>query len=186
MENANKPTLFELFWEFFKIGLFTIGGGIVMIPLISRIVVEDKKWITEDEMLDCVALSQALPGVIAINSASFIGYKKRGVKGGIMATIGVILPSFLIILALANILNVVNENEYIKGAMTGIKACVTGLVLVVTYNISKKMLHSAVQWIIAGLAFVAVIFFNINAIIVVIVGGLFGIFYYNMRRQKND
>ncbi len=186
MKQKSKPSFFELFWEFFKIGLFTIGGGIVMIPLISRIVVEDKKWITEGEMLDCVALSQALPGVIAINSASFIGYKKRGVKGGIMATIGVILPSFLIILALANILNVVNENEYVQGAMVGIKACVTGLVLVVTYNISKKMLHTVVQWVIAALAFVAVVFFNINAIIVVIAGGLFGIVYFNKRREEND
>ena len=103
-----------------------------------------------------------------------------------MATIGVILPSFLIILALANILNVVNENEYVKGAMVGIKACVTGLVLVVTYNISKKMLHTVVQWLIAGLAFVAVVFFNINAIIVVIAGGLFGIVHFNKRRQEND
>ena len=77
MENSKTPSLFALFWMFLKIGLFTIGGGLVMIPLISRKVVEEKKWITEEEMLDCIALGQSLPGVIAINSAAYVGYKNE-------------------------------------------------------------------------------------------------------------
>ena len=104
LNKTEKVGLWSIFWEFCKVGLFTIGGGLVMIPVISRVAVDEKKWITDEEMLDCIALSQAVPGMIALNVATFVGYKKRGVAGGVIASVGVVLPSFLIILALAKTL----------------------------------------------------------------------------------
>ena len=184
MEKAKSPSLFSLFWVFLKIGLFTIGGGLVMIPLISRKVVEEKKWITDEEMLDCIALGQSLPGVIAINSAAFVGYKKRGIKGGIAATVGVSMPSLVIIIALANILDIVNNSSFVQGAMVGIKACVTGLVICVAYDLGKKTLKNVFQWIIAAAAFIAVVIFNVSAIIVVVFAGLIGVIYYNSAKAK--
>lgn len=185
MENSKTPSLFALFWMFLKIGLFTIGGGLVMIPLISRKVVEEKKWITEEEMLDCIALGQSLPGVIAINSAAYVGYKKRGVKGGIMATLGVTVPSLVIIIALANVINAVNDNHFVQGAMVGIKACVVGLVICVAYDLGKKTLKNAFQWVMAVAAFICVAIFNVNAIIVIICAALAGIIYYNVIKAKD-
>lgn len=185
MENSKTPSLFALFWMFLKIGLFTIGGGLVMIPLISRKVVEEKKWITEEEMLDCIALGQSLPGVIAINSAAYVGYKKRGVKGGIMATLGVTVPSLVIIIALANVINAVNDNHFVQGAMVGIKACVVGLVICVAYDLGKKTLKNAFQWVMAVAAFICVVVFNVNAIIVIICAALAGIIYYNVIKAKD-
>lgn len=184
-ENINTPSLFALFWMFLKVGLFTIGGGLVMIPLISRKVVEEKKWITDEEMLDCIALGQSLPGVIAINSAAYVGYKKRGIKGGIMATIGVSFPSLVIIIALANVINAVNENHFVQGAMIGIKACVVGLVICVAYDLGKKTLQNAFQWVMAIAAFAAVAVFNVNAILVIIGAALSGIIYYNVLKAKD-
>ena len=185
MENSKTPSLFALFWMFLKIGLFTIGVGLVMIPLISRKVVEEKKWITEEEMLDCIALGQSLPGVIAINSAAYVGYKKRGVKGGIMATLGVTVPSLVIIIALANVINAVNDNHFVQGAMVGIKACVVGLVICVAYDLGKKTLKNAFQWVMAVAAFICVAIFNVNAIIVIICAALAGIIYYNVIKAKD-
>ena len=185
MENSKTPSLFALFWMFLKIGLFTIGGGLVMIPLISRKVVEEKKWITEEEMLDCIALGQSLPGVIAINSAAYVGYKKRGVKGGIMATLGVTVPSLVIIIALASVINAVNDNHFVQGAMVGIKACVVGLVICVAYDLGKKTLKNAFQWVMAVAAFICVAIFNVNAIIVIICAALAGIIYYNVIKAKD-
>ena len=87
----------ELFWIFFKIGLFTFGGGYAMIPQIKEVVIEKKKWISEEEMLDIIAIAESTPGPIAINSATYIGYKQNKILGSIFATLGVVLPSFLII-----------------------------------------------------------------------------------------
>ena len=86
--------MLEIFVTFFKLGLFTIGGGVAMIPILSNIMVKDKKWFTEDEMIDIIAICQGLPGVIAINMATYVGFKKRGLIGSFVATFGVILPSF--------------------------------------------------------------------------------------------
>lgn len=104
--NRIKENLYlQLFWFFFKLGLFTIGGGMAMIPLIQDIVVNRKKWMTEEEAVDCIAVSQALPGVIAINMATYIGHRKKGFAGAVCATAGVILPSFIIIILIVKLLH---------------------------------------------------------------------------------
>ena len=121
----------RLFWEFFKIGIFTIGGGMAMIPQIQQVVVKDKGWLSEEEMVDCIAVSQSMPGVIAINSATYIGRKTNGFSGAAAATTGVITPSFLIIILIVSFLGMVGENHYIQGAFVGIKAAVCGLITAV-------------------------------------------------------
>lgn len=183
--NKKENLCWILFKGFFKVGLFTIGGGLAMIPLITKIMVEDRKWISEDEMMECVAISQTVPGVIAINAATYIGYKKAGMKGGIAATIGVILPSFLIILMLVNALEMVAENDFVQGAFVGIKACVTGLVLCVAYNLGKQNLTSVVHWALAVAAFVMVVFFGINAIVAIVVLAVLGAMYF-VRKVEDD
>ena len=112
--------MLELFVTFFKLGLFTIGGGVAMIPILSNIMVKDKKWFTEDEMIDIIAICQGLPGVIAINMATYVGFKKRGLIGSFVATFGVILPSFGIIVIIAKGMNFIDGNPYVQGALGGL------------------------------------------------------------------
>ena len=177
----------SLFWEFLKIGLFTIGGGMAMIPQLQSIAVEEKKWLDEEDMIDCVAVSQALPGVIAINAATYIGMRLRGVKGALASTLGVITPSFTIIILAVTILDNIGENSYIQGAFTGIKAAVCGLILVTVVKMGRKILRSWFSWIMAVLAFAAVIIFGVNAAWVILAGIAAGIVYSTvMLKIKND
>lgn len=165
-----------LFWEFLKIGLFTIGGGMAMIPQLQQIV-SDKGWLEEDEMIDSIAISQALPGIIAINMATYIGMKLRGLRGALSATLGVITPSFLIIILVVTALDSIGENSYIIGAFTGIKAAVCGLIVVTVVRMGKKILRSVFAWVLAVLAFIAIAVFGINAIWAVLVGAVAGVVY---------
>ena len=121
--------LFRLFAAFFKMGLFTFGGGLAMLPLIQRTVVEDYQWMTEEEMIDCIAVTQAMPGVIAINAATYVGNKRKGFTGALSATLGVILPSFIVIILAVLFLGAIGENRYVDGAFTGIKAASCGRIL---------------------------------------------------------
>ncbi|MEG0829253.1 MAG: chromate transporter [Anaerovoracaceae bacterium] len=174
----------SLFWEFFKIGLFTIGGGMAMLPLIQKIAVEDKKWMSEEEMVDCLAISQALPGVIAINSATYIGKRKCGISGSIAATFGVVLPSFTIIILVVTLLGTIGDNSHIDGAFMGIKAAVCGLVMVSAYRMGKNILTGPFQWIVAILAFVAIAIFRITALWAILFGGLAGIIFLVIKGNK--
>ncbi len=178
MNKKEKFIKFKLFWEFFKIGIFTIGGGIAMIPLISNIAVKEKKWISEEEMMDCIVMSQVLPGVIAINTATFVGYKKAGVKGGLFATLGVILPSFFIILILINFLDKVENKKTIEGVFVGIKASVAAMITCVVYSIGKQSLKEWMGYFLATMTFIGVAIFKINAIILICFAAIIGVVYY--------
>ncbi|MDO4487038.1 MAG: chromate transporter [Bacillota bacterium] len=175
LDNLKKYA--SLYWEFFKIGMFTVGGGAAMIPQIQQVAVRDKGWMTEDEMLDCIAVCQALPGVIAINSGTYIGRKIGGVRGSIAATTGVITPSFIIIVLAVTVLGAIGENQYVIGAFTGVKAAVCGLILVTAVRLGKQSLKSVFQWILAVTAFIVIGILGINAIWVLIAGAVLGIIY---------
>ena len=151
-----------------------------MIPQLQQIVV-DKKWLEEDEMIDCIAISQALPGIIAINAATYIGMKVRGFRGALSATLGVILPSFVIIIAVVTLLDSIGENTYIQGAFIGIKAAVCGLILVTVVRMGKKILRSVFAWILAILSFIAIVGFGINAIWAILAGAIAGIVYNTVK-----
>ena len=118
-----------IFLTFAKIGLFTFGGGLAMIPIIESICVEKKKWITHDEMMDVTVISEATPGPIAINCATFVGYRKKGISGAIAATLGVVLPSFVILLLISLFLNRFLEIVWVANAFKGIRIAVGLMIL---------------------------------------------------------
>lgn len=170
MGEESRTSYWQLFWTFFKLGLFTIGGGMAMIPLMQGIIVDRHHWMTEEEVVDCIAVSQGLPGVIAINMATYIGNYKRGFLGSLVATIGVILPSFCIIIAICELLGAVGDNRYVNGALTGIKAAATGLIVFSAYKVGKSVLKDAFGWVLAAAAFVLITFCGINAVWVILGG----------------
>ena len=181
--SGNIKLYISLFWEFFKIGIFTIGGGMAMIPQIQQLVVEDKKWLDEEEMLDCVAISQSMPGVIAINSATYIGKRIKGIRGSLAATLGVVMPSFIIIILAVTVLGAFGENKYVLGAFTGIKAAVCGLILVTAVRLAKQSLTSVFQWVLAAAALLAIGFFGITAVWAIIAGAIAGIIYNSVKAE---
>ena len=174
----------QLFYEFFKLGLFTIGGGMAMVPLIQDIVVDKKGWMSEEEAVDCIAISQGLPGVIAINMATYIGRQKKGMLGSVCATTGVILPSFIVIILIVELLQGLGESTYVTGALTGIKAAATGLIAYSAYKVGKKVLKGPFQWILAIGAFVAIAWLNVNAVWAILAGIVLGFVYTSKNDQK--
>lgn len=176
----------QLFWSFFKLGLFTIGGGMAMIPLIQGIVVDQKKWLTEEEAVDCIAVSQGLPGVIAINMATYIGQKKKGFLGAMTATLGIILPSFIIIICIVKLLHGIGENTYVTGALMGIKAAAAGLIAFSAYKVGKQVLKGPFQWVAAAVAFVLITFFGVNAVWTIIGGIAVGLIYHAAKERKTQ
>ena len=128
MKNKWK-TLWKVFTTFFKIGAFTFGGGYAMIPLIQRETVDNHKWVTEDDILEIIAIAESTPGPIAINSATFVGYRTCGVLGSVAATLGVVLPSFVIIFAISFVLRQFQELKAVQYAFQGIRAGVMALLL---------------------------------------------------------
>lgn len=176
----------QLFLSFFKLGLFTIGGGMAMVPLIQGIVVDEKHWMTEEEAVDCIAVSQGLPGVIAINMATYIGHQKKGISGAVTATLGVILPSFIIIILIIKILSGIGDNRFVNGALTGIKAAATGLIMFSAYKLGKQVLKGWFQVALALCAFAAIVLLDVNAIWPIVGGIILGLIYTKFRPENKD
>lgn len=146
-----------------------------MLPLIHKLVVDDKKWLSEEETVDCLAISQALPGVIAINSATYIGKKLCGITGAVVATLGVIMPSFIIIIGVVSLLGAVGENDLINGAFAGIKAAVCGLIIVSAVRLGKKILKNPLALVLAVMAFIMIAVFDITAVWAIVIGAVAGV-----------
>ena len=185
MKHASRE-LASLFLAFLKLGLFTIGGGMAMIPQMQQIAVDEHHWLTEEEVIDCIAVSQSLPGVIAINMATFIGRKLYGVAGAVTATVAVALPSFVIILVLAAILEAVNVNPWINGAFLGVKAGICGLILISAVRLGKQVLKSAITWILMILSLLAVGVMGINAVWAIMAAAAAGIIRQMIVSRKED
>ena len=138
-KKKNSKIVLDLFWSFFKIGLFTFGGGLAMLALIEEKCVEKKQWITHDEMMDVTIIAESTPGPIAINCATFVGYQQAGIPGALAATIGVVLPSFIIIYLISMFLNQFLEIKIIANAFKGIKAAVGIIILDAGIMMIRKM-----------------------------------------------
>ena len=149
--------LSELFLVFAKIGLFTFGGGYAMLSFIEDTCVEEKGWITHDEMMDITVIAQSTPGPIAINCATYVGYKERGVAGAVAATIGMVLPSFFVILLISAFLDNFLEIAWVAHAFMGIKIAVGILIIDAAIKMMKKMPKDPVSLIILGCAFFAML-----------------------------
>lgn len=172
--------LLDMYLTFFRIGAVTFGGGYAMLPILQREVVENKGWATEEELMDYYAIGQCTPGVIAVNTATFIGRKYRGIPGGILCTLGVVSPSVVIISIIAAVINNFAEIAWVQNALGGIRVCVC----VFIFNSVVKLLKSAVvdkATLIMYLALFAVaVFFNLNPIISVVTAGVLGILLTNL------
>lgn len=167
-ENAGKASLRELFLVFMKIGAFTIGGGYAMIPLIKD-ELDKRHWIEEDELPDIIALAQSAPGILAVNVSIFTGYKIRGVKGSIAATIGSVLPSFLIILAIAMAFSNFQDNPTVISIFKGIRPVVVSLIAAPMISMAKKSDKTWWAWMITILSLLAVAFLKVSPIYIIIV-----------------
>ncbi len=176
--------LLQLFTTFFKIGFFTFGGGLAMIPFIQAEFTEKKKWISQQDMVDIIALSQSLPGIIAINSSIFIGIRIAGIRGGIAAAIGTILPAFLSIIAILVVLLNIEQNTYVQMVFTGIKAASAALILDTVVRIAKSSLQNKFAWILSVIAFLMITLFNINAAWGILLGALSGWIYFSYIHKK--
>ena len=165
--------LFRLFITFFKIGLFSFGGGFAMIPLIQREVIEKNRWIEEKDFLDMLVLAQSTPGPIAVNTAVFVGYKTAGTLGAIMAALGTVLPSFIVILLLALFFVEVRENRYVDAAFRAMRPAVVALIVAPLMGLVKGM-----KWYLMAVAAavaVAVWYFGVSPIYFIVAGVLVGI-----------
>ncbi|NLD59934.1 MAG: chromate transporter [Clostridiales bacterium] len=159
--------LLSMFAAFFRIGLFTFGGGYSMLPMLEREVVVRHSWATMDEVLDYFAISQCTPGIIAVNTATFVGYKRRGVVGGIFSALGVIMPSLLVILAIAALLTNFMHIELIQYAFGGIRIAVGALILGTVIKLSRSAVKQWWHALLCVAAFAASAVFKLNTIIIV-------------------
>lgn len=181
--------VFQLFITFIKIGAFTFGGGYAMVPLIQRETVEKKKWINDDDILEIVAIAESTPGPIAVNSATFVGYKRAGVLGAAAATIGVVLPSFTIIYFISFVIDKFENNTAVKYAFSGIRAGVLALIIKALWTMSKKSAKNIISFIITAFAFIFAAL-NINVIYIILACAVTGIvsslIMSGREKKKND
>ena len=167
---------FEIFWSFFKIGAFTIGGGYAMIPLIEAEVVNKKKWVDSEEFTEMLALAQSAPGPIAINTAVFVGYKLKGWRCSIISTLGAILPSFIIILIIALFFSTaIKNNETIERVFKGIRPVVVALIAVPACNMLIKAGLKSKPLAIAVTATLLICLLNVSPVIVMVAAGVVGV-----------
>ena len=189
--NANKNSklknIFLLLIKFFKIGMFTFGGGYAMISLIHAEVVNKMKWLDDEEMLNLIVIAESTPGVLAINTATFVGYKIAGISGSALATIGVTLPSLLVISIISLFFDEFKNLKYVAYAFNGIRAGVVLLIMNAVSKLNKKNKKDIFYFIVLGLTIIASLFFNINAIYVLIAAMVLGLLYtFIFLREKND
>lgn len=173
--NSKIKTLWKLFSTFFKIGAFTFGGGHAMIPLIQREAVEKHGWVTDEDILEIIAIAESTPGPIAINSATFVGYRTCGFWGALCATFGVVLPSFVIILVIAGVLEQFQEIKAVQYAFNGIRAGVLALLFKALWSMYKKSPKTLPAYIVMAGAFALTVFTNVNMLIVILLCAVFGL-----------
>ena len=172
---AKLKSLWDLFSVFFKIGLCTFGGGIAMLPLLERELSEKRGWTTSNELLDYFALGQATPGIIAVNVATFVGYKRAGIAGGVIATLGMVFPSVVIITVIAKFISNFSEIVWVQKALRGINVAVAAILTMAVYNFSKKAVKSVFGFILLLIAFALIFFFNVNTVWVIFGSALLGV-----------
>ncbi|CEM61989.1 chromate transporter [Treponema phagedenis] len=171
--------LHSLFWAFFKIGSVTFGGGIAMLPILKRDLVDDKKWLTEEEIIDYFAIGQCTPGIIAVNVATFSGYKRLGLLGAIIATVGIVTPSIIVITIIAAFISNFQDIVWVQKAFKGINVAVAMLLIRAVYDFGRKTVFDIATFAIAAAAFIAMAMFNVSGIIIVLCSGLLGyVFQY--------
>lgn len=167
--------LIELFSIFFKMGAFTFGGGYAMLPIIQEEIVNKRNWATDEEILDYYAIGQSTPGIIAVNTATFIGYNQRGITGGIIATLGIVAPSIIIITIIAAFFKNFQDYVMIQHALKGIRVVVAALILNAVIKMYKDSVKDWVGIVLFVISFLLLVFLDITPIIVIIASAIVGI-----------
>ena len=167
MKNKIKEFI-KLYLAFVKIGAFTFGGGLAMMPIMQRELIEKRGWVTEEELIDYFAIGQSTPGIIAVNVATFVGYKRLGWFGGIIGTLGVVTPSWVIIMLLAGAISSVDKYPLAQKALRGINVAVAALLTSVIVKFSKKTIKSVWNAFFMLLAFVLIYFFKVQSVWIII------------------
>lgn len=171
----------QMFFTFFKIGIFTFGGGYSMIPLIEKEVVNKNKWLTKKEISDLLSLGQTLPGSVTINSATLIGYKILQLEGSIIATLGVVLPSFIIILIISLFFTNIAQLGSIQAFLHGVQSAIISLILFSAISLKKESIEDKLNWIILIISLISMILFHINPIIIIFIGIIIGSFSFAIK-----
>lgn len=174
----------NLFWAFCRIGGLTFGGGYAMLPMLQKEVVENHKWATEEELLDYYAVGQATPGIIAVNTATFVGYKQCGVIGAVFATCGVVFPSLVIIMTIAGLIDNFSSLDIVQHAFSGIRIAVGVLILNALTKLVKGSVKDILGIILFIATFVASSFLNISVVYIIILAALTGIISDFVNRKR--
>ncbi len=186
MNKENKVVkLFDLFFTFTRVGLFTFGGGLAMMPMLQKELIDKKHWITEEDLIDYYAVGQSTPGIIAVNVATFVGYRQLGVFGGIIASLGIIFPSIVIIMLLAGTINSISEYPKVQSALKGINVAVAALLTSVIIKFAKKTIKNIWNVLFMLIAFVCIFVFKVPSFIIILVALVLGCLNV-LRIQKRD
>ncbi len=180
-----KVSLWEIYRIFFIIGIQLLGGGYVILPLLRKYIVDERNWLSEEELVDYFALSQCTPGIIAGNISMFAGYKARATLGALSAIIGIITPSFLCIILLANILNGIIENQYVQDAFWGIRISVIVLIIITVKDMWAKSVNSKFTYILFFTVLLVLMIFSISPAIVILICALAAILHSKITGGKN-
>ena len=173
--------LMELFWAFCRIGGLTFGGGYAMLPMLQAEVVEKYKWSTEEELLDYYAVGQATPGIIAVNTATFVGYKNKGIIGALFATLGVVFPSLVIIMVIAGLIDSFSDIVLVQNAFSGIMVVVAVLILNAVIKLWKTSVSGVFGIVVFTMTFIMSGFLNISPIYIIIASAVLGLVITNKR-----
>lgn len=185
-KKTNYKIIFEIFITFFKISPITFGGGFAMIPVLEAEVVNKKKWVDRENIIDIFAVSQSIPGAIAVNSAIFLGYRIAGVPGALAAMLGMIIPTFGLIIILAVLLVSFQHNMYVQAALKGIRPVIVALIAAAAYKMAKTALVDRICWAICIVCVLMLIIFkDLNLILVIISGAILGIVVARVMKAFN-
>ena len=172
--------LMQLYWAFFRIGGLTFGGGLTRLPMLKYELVEKKEWVSEEQLLDCYAIGQCTPGIIAVNTATYVGYLRKGVMGGIVSTAGMVSPSLIIITLIAFCLRSFMDNVWLQHALMGVRGVVCALMLNTVISLAKKSLVSPACYVICIAAFFLALLSGMPTVVIVIIAGICGVLIQKM------
>lgn len=178
--------LLNIFLIFFRMGAFTFGGGYAMLPIIQEEIVHKRNWVTDNEVIDYYAIGQCTPGIIAINTATFIGYKRKGIIGSIIATLGLVTPSLIIISVISKFFKQFQEYEIVQHAFNGIQVVVVALITITVINMYKQSVKDNYGIILFLLAFIIIGFLKLSPIIIVLSSAMVGILRFRNREIESE
>lgn len=185
MEKQSKLKRFlDLYFTFVKIGTFTIGGGLAMMPMMQKELIDKKHWMTEEDLIDYYAVGQSTPGMIAVNVATFVGYNQLGILGGIVATLGMVSPSIIIITILAGLINSIDEYPMVQKALRGINVAVAALFTSVIVKFVKKTIKKPLHVLLMLISFTLVYFFKLQSFWIILTAILCGVVITSVNIRK--